>query len=313
MAAPRVAAPRPGYHAFARIVAAATFLLIIAGALVTSTGSGLSVPDWPLSFGTLFPHMVGGVRFEHTHRLIAGTVAILTVVLCVWVVRKEERSWVRTLAVAAVAAVVAQALLGGLTVLMKLPTAVSAAHGTLAQTFFCLVVALAMVTSPSWHRAQRRPLDARARRLRAMALATTACIWAQLVIGAVMRHEGAGLAIARFPLSDNGTLIPLVWNRFIAINFAHRSWALVVFVMVMATASYVLTAFRDYAEMRGPAIRLAVLVVIQVALGAATVWSAKQPIPTSLHVANGALVLVTSLVVTLWAWRLFAPVPGEAR
>src|SRR6185503_10018062 len=122
-----VSDPGPALHRFATVVAACTWLLLLAGGLVTSTASGLSVPDWPLSFGTLFPKMEGGVRFEHTHRLIAGTVLCLTIGLTVWVARRVRRTLVRRLAFLAMAAVVLQALLGGATVLLKLPPAVSSA------------------------------------------------------------------------------------------------------------------------------------------------------------------------------------------
>ena len=133
----------PGLHRFAVFTAAATLCLIVAGGLVTSTESGLSVPDWPTTYGQnmfTFPlsKMVGGIRFEHTHRLIASGVGMLTVVLAIWLARREPRRWVRRLGYFALGAVVAQGLLGGLTVLLFLPPAVSVAHACLAQTFFCL-------------------------------------------------------------------------------------------------------------------------------------------------------------------------------
>jgi len=126
-------------HRFSQFTAGATLILIVAGGLVTSTGSGLAVPDWPLSFGTLFPEMTGGVLYEHGHRLIAGTVALLAIALMIWILKKETRRWVKVIAVTAVAAVLCQALLGGLTVLFRLPTPISVSHACLAQLFFCLI------------------------------------------------------------------------------------------------------------------------------------------------------------------------------
>src|SRR3989338_3837872 len=123
---------------FSKWVCGATLFLIFVGGLVTSTGSGLSVPDWPLSYGTLFPPMVGGIRFEHTHRLIAGFVGLLTLALAVWSSRREPRRSLRRLGWIALAAVVAQAVLGGITVLQQLPLPVSVAHACLGQLFFCL-------------------------------------------------------------------------------------------------------------------------------------------------------------------------------
>src|SRR5262245_17982079 len=134
----------PSRHRFTVLLAAATVVLLAAGALVTSTGSGLSVPDWPLSFGRVMPPMVGGVLFEHGHRMVAGTVGLLTVVMAFWYARREPRREPRRLAFIALAAVVAQGLLGGLTVLLRLPPAVSVLHACIAQAFFALVVTLAL-------------------------------------------------------------------------------------------------------------------------------------------------------------------------
>src|SRR5437667_2183294 len=122
-------------HRLCLALSACTLFLIFVGGLVTSTGSGLSVPDWPLSYGRLMPPMVGGIFYEHGHRMVASAVGLLTVVLAVWLSRREPRAWVRRLGYAALAAVVAQGVLGGLTVIFLLPTAVSVAHACLAQTF----------------------------------------------------------------------------------------------------------------------------------------------------------------------------------
>src|SRR5882762_6709178 len=140
----------PGIHRLAVVTAGATLMLLFVGGLVTSTGSGLAVPDWPLSFGQVFPPMVGGVLFEHGHRLAATAVGCLTVVLALWTVVGDARASVRALGLLALLAVVLQGLLGGITVLYKLPLAVSVTHAYLAQTFFCLTVTLALVTSPAW-------------------------------------------------------------------------------------------------------------------------------------------------------------------
>src|ERR1044071_2974230 len=139
-----------GLNRFAIFVACATFFLIIAGALVTSHDAGLATPDWPLSNGQVFPKMVGNLFWEHGHRMVATTVGILTIVLTIYIFLREKRSWVQKLGVFALCAVVAQGLLGGLTVKLMLPLAVSAAHATLAQLFFCTTVSLAVFTSRSW-------------------------------------------------------------------------------------------------------------------------------------------------------------------
>src|SRR5262245_19575998 len=137
-------------HRFAVLTVGATLVLIFVGALVTSTGSGLAVPDWPLSFGQVFPPMVGGVLFEHGHRLVAALVGVLTVALMMLLTQWESRIWVRWLARGAVLAVLLQGTLGGMTVLLRLPLVVSVTHACLAQAFLCLVITLAVCTAPGW-------------------------------------------------------------------------------------------------------------------------------------------------------------------
>src|SRR5512146_401104 len=185
--------------AYSLVLAVCTFLLVIAGGLVTSTDSGLSVPDWPLSYGKLMPPMVGGIFYEHGHRMIATAVGFLTVVLVILFFRKEERSWMRKLSLVALLAVITQGVLGGLTVLLLLPTWISVSHATLAQSFFSLTIIIALVTSPFWRNHEPRELPA-IRRTRTLAVATTGVVLLQLVLGALMRHTQSGLAIPDFPL-----------------------------------------------------------------------------------------------------------------
>ena len=293
-----------GLHRFAVATAAATLFLIFAGGLVTSTESGLSVPDWPLSYGRLMPPMVGGVFYEHGHRMVATAVGILTVVLAVWLSRREPRAWVRRLGYAALAAVIAQGLLGGLTVLFLLPTAVSVAHACLAQTFFCLIVTVAVVTSPAWREAS----DARRDPAFRMGAATVAAIFLQLLVGAVMRHSGAGLAIPDFPLAL-GRVVPPITSFPVAIHFAHRLGAIVVAACV---AGCVIQAFRsERPGLRIFALIAGGLVAVQIALGAITVLSRKGVAVTTAHVATGALLLAVALTFTLVS--LAQRKPEEAR
>src|SRR3989449_6789819 len=176
-------------HRFAQLVAACTILLVLAGSLVTSTGSGLSVPDWPTSYGwsmLTFPpsKWVGGILYEHSHRLIASTVGFLTIVLAVWLWWQDPRPWMKRLGAAALGAVIAQGVLGGLTVLFFLPAAISIAHAGLAEIFFCLVVSIALFTSPRWidgyasATADAAPMDDGT--LRRLATATTALVYTQI-------------------------------------------------------------------------------------------------------------------------------------
>jgi cytochrome c oxidase assembly protein subunit 15 len=295
-------------HLFAVLVAATTGILIFAGGLVTSTESGLSVPDWPNTYGYFmffFPleKMVGGIRYEHTHRLIASTVGFLILVLAAWLWRSETRLWVRRLGYIALGAVITQGILGGITVLWYLPDPISIAHASLAQIVFCLTMTIALVTSPGWTRAYAwhgpAPDD---RMLQRVAAVTTALVYVQIVVGATMRHTGAGLAIPDFPLMF-GQLIPPHWDPKIAIHFAHRVGAVIVSVAILATTGHVFYHHRTRTELRRPAMLLLVLLTTQVTLGALTVLSQKEFIINSLHVVTGASVLVTSLVLTLRAHR----------
>src|SRR5690242_13482175 len=171
-----------GLNRFAIFVACATFFLIIAGALVTSHDAGLATPDWPLSNGQVFPKMVGNLFWEHGHRMVATTVGLLTIALMIYVLRAEKRSWVRKLGVFALLAVIAQGLLGGLTVKLMLPLAVSAAHATLAQLFFCTTVSLAVFTSRSWMDASVLPPEGKGTLpLRYLCTAALVTIFLQLI------------------------------------------------------------------------------------------------------------------------------------
>ncbi len=285
-------------HRFAVFTAASTLFLIFVGGLVTSTGSGLAVPDWPLSYGQFFPPMVGGVFFEHGHRMVAATVGLLMTVLAFWILMKERRRWVGWLAACALFTVILQGVLGGITVLFLLPPAVSVAHACLAQTFFCLTVTLAVVTGERWQAASGDLHDIALRRA---ATGLFAAVYIQLILGAVMRHMNAGLAIPDFPLSF-GHLIPPFFNAGIAVHFIHRLWALVVVVAAVRVAFRVMSRHAGDASLVRPLMLLGVLVPAQILLGATTIWTGKAVIPTTAHVACGASILAVSLVLTLRAY-----------
>lgn len=299
-------------HLYTRLVAASTALLIFAGGLVTSTGSGLSVPDWPNTYGWFmftFPleKMVGGIFYEHSHRLIASTVGFLILVLAFWLWRVEPRPWVRRLGFAALAAVITQGILGGITVLWYLPEPISIAHASLAQLVFCATVTLAIATSPGWKQAYSAwgtaPDD---RTLQRIALATTIWVYVQIVIGATMRHTGAGLAIPDFPLAF-GQLVPPHWDARIGIHYAHRVGAVIASGLIAATAAHVFYHHRGRRELVRPAAALLLVLVAQITLGALTVLSGRHYIINSLHVVTGASVLALSLVLTLRGHRTRFP------
>ncbi|MEO8431336.1 MAG: COX15/CtaA family protein [Acidobacteriota bacterium] len=303
---PEAASPRrAGLHRFALATAVATLFLIVAGGLVTSTESGLSVPDWPLSYGRLMPPMVGGILYEHGHRMVATTVGLLTVILAIWLARTEPRRWVRGLGWAALGAVVAQGVLGGLTVIFLLPTAISVAHACLAQTFFCLVVTLAVVTSRRW-REGAPAVPGAVFRIGAWAVAS---VWIQLLIGAVMRHDKAGLAIPDFPLAL-GRVVPPIHSFPVAIHFAHRAWAVVTAASVVACLVQAVRSRRPGLVRTG--VVLVSIVCVQIALGAATVLTRKAVPVATAHVATGALLLGATLAFTLGSRRRIASPARDA-
>ncbi len=288
-------------HRYATLVACATFFLIIAGALVTSHDAGLSVPDWPLSFGKWMPPMVGNVFYEHGHRMVAAFVGLLATVLAIWLWLSEPRRWVRRLGLAALLTVILQGVLGGVSVLFFLPLPVSTGHATLAQFFFCLTVSLALVTSPRWQQEAPPIVDSRNPRLPYLCVATTVAIFLQLVLGAVFRHSSRPDA----PPVGIGIL-------------PHLVGATVVTLWVGWTVATVMRRHSRELDLLHPAMVLGGLLVFQLVLGAGAYFTkmdtrdAPQPMLSMVtlsvaHVAFGALTLASSLVLTLRCYRWRTP------
>jgi cytochrome c oxidase assembly protein subunit 15 len=290
-----------GLHRFALFTSVSTWVLIWAGGLVTSTGSGLAVPDWPLSYGMLMPPLVGGILYEHGHRMVAAFVGLLTLALAAWLWRAEPRRWLRWLGVSALAMVITQGVLGGITVLYLLPTPVSVSHATLAQTFFCLTVLIAFATSGEWREARSHPDPSRPS-LRSVAAIATLAVYLQLILGAAMRHTGAGLAIPDFPLAF-GRLVPPLESGPVALHFTHRLGALVVLCAIVWLIARIARAHPQDSRFTRPAGAMGVLLVVQILLGGSIVWSQKAVLPSTAHVATGALLLATVWFVTLRAHR----------
>jgi cytochrome c oxidase assembly protein subunit 15 len=295
--------PGLGLHRFAVLTAGATFVLLFVGGLVTSTGSGLAVPDWPLAFGQFFPEMVGGVLFEHGHRLAASAVGLLTLVLAGWIVLREPRPGVRLLGLLALAAVILQGVLGGITVLYKLPLAVSVMHACLAQIFFCLTITLAVLTGPLWTSGRTLGADPGRPSLALLAGGTVTLVFGQVLLGALTRHMKAGLAIPDFPLAF-GLLVPPLVTPHITVHFAHRVGALVVAAAVAALLVRVERQHGDVPALRRPIRLAAALVVAQILLGGLTIWTARAVVPTTTHLVVGAAILGSCLVLALRAHRL---------
>lgn len=270
-----------------------TFLLIVAGALVTSNDAGLSVPDWPTTFGSIYkvPRMVGGVKFEHGHRMIAEFVGVLTIVLAFWTWRVERRRWLRTLAWIGLGTVVIQGILGGITVLRYLPPAISSAHAALGQTFFSIAVLIAVFTGRRWIEEQPRvEFDSRRPSLVTLTLLSIFVLYVQLLLGAMFRHKG------------------MSW-------WPHVLHAAIVAIVLSWTSIRALTLYNHIEAVRKPAILLLSLMVSQLCLGftaflTRVAWGhdAVQPelpmvVSTVTHVAVGALLLATAAVLAVQVWR----------
>jgi cytochrome c oxidase assembly protein subunit 15 len=290
------------HHLFAMFTACATLVVITAGALVTSNDAGLSVPDWPTSFGYLVkvPSFVGGIRFEWTHRMLAGSLLTLTLAIAAWTLLIERRRWLRWLAIGAFCTVVVQAILGGLTVLLFQPPAVSTAHAAVAQTFFCIAVAIAVFTGRRWVEEQPRvEFDTRRPSLFTLTLLSLFVLYVQLILGGMFRHHG------------------MSW-------WPHVLNAIVVSIVLVWTAVRALTVYAHIEAVRRPAILMLGLVVTQLCLGFAAFvtrvdWGrdAAQPefpmvVSTVAHVAVGAMLLATTVILAIQVWR-HVPVAFEER
>jgi cytochrome c oxidase assembly protein subunit 15 len=296
------------YHIFAVLTAGFSFLVLVAGASVTSNDAGLSVPDWPTSFGYLVkvPNLAGGVRFEWSHRLVAGSLVVLTLAIALWTFVVERRSWLRKLAWAAFATVIAQAVLGGLTVLFLQPPIVSTTHAAVAQTFFSIAVSIALFTSRKWvEEVPRVAVDTRRPSLFRLTVLSIFVLYVQLVLGGMFRHHG------------------MTW-------WPHVAHAVIVTVVLTWTGIRALSVHPKIEAIRKPSIIMLSLLIAQLCLGVAAfltrvAWGrdSVQPelpmvISTVTHVAVGALLLATTVVLAIQVWRhepvaLEAGVPGAER
>ena len=365
----------PWLSAFAKLLVLATFFLIFLGGMVTSVNAGLSVPDWPTTYGYnmfTFPmaRWVGGIFFEHTHRLLATAVGMMTSILVAWIWRNRlvlpislgvcavatagaivcvrhiaglagpaheltrgliimhvniwsfalafavvllttERDrwrhgsrWVQWLAFAAFLLVCVQGTLGGLRV-TETSIVLAMIHACAAQAFLCLTVAVAAALSPRWNqpvfstRAARHGVPA----VRTLAWTLVGAVYCQLIIAAVMRHLHAGLSIPTFPLAF-GLWVPPMLNELVAIHFAHRVAALVVTVLTLGLTALIFTAARGHGRLISAACALTGFLILQIGLGAYVIWTARNPVITSLHVVNGAVVLGVALLLAMRATRL---------
>jgi len=330
-------------HAWSILTMICTFILIFIGGLVKSTESGLSVPDWPTTYGEnmfLFPisNMVGGVLYEHGHRLFASLVGALILIQTIWIFLIDSNLWLKRISLFTLFTVIFQGILGGLTVHYLLPVWISASHGTIAQTTLCLTVLLTIITSQSWNKKPELFLNPKIFKI---ALTVTILIWAQLILGAIMRHSEAGLIAFDYP-TMNGDIIPkiskiteynnlrneFIWENIensdstlsqidvldehlepitsfkLLIHFAHRTWALIVFSFICYFWFYIFKYSKNNRQFITGSSILLIAVSLQFILGIFTIWTIRDILITTLHVGNGSFVLASSFYLTIWSWRL---------
>ncbi|HZF00910.1 MAG TPA: COX15/CtaA family protein [Methylomirabilota bacterium] len=314
-------------HRFAVLTAVATFLLLGAGGLVTSHEAGMSVPDWPNSYGYnmfAFPvsQWTGGIFYEHTHRLWASAVGLMTTMLAVWIWLKDSRKWMKWLGVIAFFGVVAQGILGGLRVTMKM-NSLGIFHGVIAQAFFVLICAIAFFTSGTWQKISEQTKLNVSRHLRTLVLAATILVFFQLVLGATMRHQHAGLAISDFPLAHGQIwpdTNPDAIQRYnaqrmemtnanpitafqIILQMIHRFVAFAIFLGAAAAAGLSAKKLGKQDALTKFAFFWLALIIAQIGLGAWTIWSNKAADIATAHVLVGALSLVTGALWCIIAFR----------
>jgi cytochrome c oxidase assembly protein subunit 15 len=316
----------PALFWFAVLNAVATFLLIGLGGLVTSHEAGMSVPDWPTTYGYnmfVFPvdKWIGGIFYEHSHRLLASLVGFLTTILAIWLWLKDSRKWLQWLGIAAFLLVIAQGILGGLRVRWQLDW-LGVPHGAVAQTFLVLTAAIALFTSRWWLNSANEKQTAVPRGLRSHILYVTILIFVQLLIAATMRHQHAGLAITDFPAAYGkiwpattpeaiahynatrppGTISNPITAFQVNLQMIHRFVAYAIFLSVIAAAFLAKKNLGQTDGLTKFAWFWLALLTLQIGLGAWTIWSNKAADVTTLHVMIGASALLTG---ALW-WLIAA-------
>jgi cytochrome c oxidase assembly protein subunit 15 len=280
-------------HRFSVLLAVCTLLLVVAGASVTSNQAGLSVPDWPLSYGQVMPEMKGGVFYEHGHRMIASGVGFLTIILAIWLWRRDPRSWMKRLGFTALALVMFQGVLGGLTVLYLLPAAISVAHACLAQIFFSLTVAISIFTSPRWFEESECVEDAGWPSLRSLAILMPVVVLLQIALGAGYRHRAFGI-------------------------MPHVIGAIIVGALIVMFAVFVLVQYPNHKALKGKAWHLMGITLAQILLGiiayvarVSTLDSifpdGRTVVTTILHVTFGALTMSATVSLGIQVMRHVRP------
>lgn len=311
---------RPALAWFATGGSVWVFVLVTLGAFTTSIGAGMAFLDWPLSNGSINPEgwLTDIAMFaEHSHRLSGAMMGLITIALAFWLWRAESRRWLRQLGWWSLAIVVIQGLIGGKRVLldatqvpgfeMTLGQMLRIPHGILAQVFVCMLFAIAVGLSRRWIEAPARNASGT---VRALAFAGTVLVLVQLVIASTMRHNHAGMAIPTFPLTPEGGLIPSSWTFNVGIHFAHRAMALVL-TGVLGALAIAIWRSDSTSGLKRAATAMSALLVVQIGLGAATIWTMRNPYYTTAHVIVGACLLAAVFTLTWWTYR--GSIDGDLR
>lgn len=294
----RKSEPQRALGWFTFLVFGVTLGLLYAGGFTTTIGAGMVFADWPLSNGSLNPPgwtTDQAMAAEHGHRLLGGTTGLLSIALVGWMYLREERAWMRRLSAVALALVIFQGILGGLRVLLE-SIDLANVHGITAQVFLCTLVAVSVGTARWWRaiplRFEDEPTDHAWTSQRRVGLILTMLIIIQLVIGSIIRHHGAGLAIPYFPFSTaSGDLLPSHWNWAVAVHFLHRATAVVISGGLLFWVWRLVRSNEATRAMKWLGCAAVILLIVQISLGAGIIWTNRAPIETTLHVLNGALLL----------------------
>ncbi len=326
---------RPWLHRFAVWLVVATFVLLVAGGTVTSTGAGLAVPDWPTTYGhNMFAVPLdkwigrGGIFWEHLHRLLGSAIGMLCIVMSVWLwVTQQRRPWLRVLGIALLVAVVVQGVMGGLRV-TQLSRTLAIVHGITGQMFLCLTILIAAATGRYWIEAAPMACRSTVAVLPRLSLVLLGVLLVQLVLGALTRHMGAGLAIPDFPLAYGRIVPPFdaagiaeATNRMafdeaiaessyfapsqVAVHYAHRLWAVVVLVVLGWLAARLWAAAPHVANFTVPTGALIVMACIQAVLGVSVITSGRHAHIATAHQALGAAMLGTAALLAIRLSRFF--------
>jgi cytochrome c oxidase assembly protein subunit 15 len=299
---------RPWLARYSFVTLVVTLFLLYAGGFTTTIGAGMIFPDWPLSNGSLNPEgwtQNPAMAAEHSHRLLGMIVGNLTLALAIWLWWVDGRAWMRRLGLAAFILVVIQGILGGVRVLEN-EVNYAIVHGCLGQIFFCVLTAIAIGQTRTWHKL-RDESTSPVNLSKPTGVVLIALLFVQLIVAAIMRHKGAGMAIPTFPFTPEGGLIPGSWNFGVAIHFAHRALAVVIlFFYSLWIVKLIRSTGNNNIRLLG--LCACLLVIVQIALGAAAIWTGRTPFITTLHVLNSAFLLATT-----WATHFFCYHPALER